>query len=309
MEEISNTTTNNQLTTLDSLAVQAQMFVQSARMNLLQLGRVLTEAKPLVAHGEWENWIRVNTNMSKRAAQQYMQAYAKFGLDPQIAQLGTTKTLKLLPLSEEEREELLQDNDVAAMSSRELDEAIKKQKEKLLKEVRDQVQGEINQEKAAREAAEKEARSLREGMKAAHADSNKSEKVLRELYEKSNNEKEQLVQEKRALEQEIRERDEIIEEQQADYNRAQEELLNVKSTLAKGDAERVPLDQLTPDVFATAVRSFIGTCARMPHMAATFSGMSDTDKTEYDELLRTIEKWAADSRTALDSAIIDGEVI
>ncbi len=308
MNEVSNTSAG-ELSTLDSLAVQAQMFVQSARMNLLQLGRVLTEAKPLVPHGEWENWIKVNTNMSKRAAQQYMQAYSKFGLDPQIAQLGTTKTLKLLPLSEEEREELFQENDVATMSTRELDEAIQKQKDKLIKEVRDQVQGEINQVKAEKEAAEKQVQELQSKVRAVQSDSRVSEKAYKDLWEKSNTEKEKLAQEKRQLEQDIRERDEIIEEQQADYDRAQEELLNVKSSIAKGDAERVPLDQLTPDAFGSAVRSFIGTCARMPHMAATFSGMSDNDKHEYDELLRTIESWAAGSRKALDSAIVDGEVI
>ena len=308
MNEVSNTSAGG-LATLDSLAVQAQMFVQSARMNLLQLGRVLTEAKPLVPHGEWENWIRVNTNMSKRAAQQYMQAYAKFGLDPQIAQLGTTKTLKLLPLSEEEREELFQENDVAAMSTRELDEAIQKQKDKLIKEVREQVQGEIDQAKLEKEEAQKKGQELLDKIRAMQSDSRVSEKAYKDLYEKSNTEKEKLVQEKRRLEQDIRERDEIIEEQQADYDRAQEELLNVKSSIAKGDAERVPLDQLTPDAFGSAVRSFIGTCARMPHMAATFSGMSDNDKQEYDELLRTIESLAAGSRKALDSAIIEGEVI
>ena len=127
MTELANTQ-KKEIAVLDNLAMQAKTYIQNARMNLLQLGRVLAEAKPLVPHGEWENWVKTNTSMSKRAAEQYMQAYAEFGLNPQIAELGTTKTLKLLPLTEDEREKLLSENDVSSMSTRQLDEAIRKKK-------------------------------------------------------------------------------------------------------------------------------------------------------------------------------------
>lgn len=282
--------------------MQAKTYIQNARMNLLQLGRVLAEAKPLVPHGEWENWVKTNTSMSKRAAEQYMQAYAEFGLNPQIAELGTTKTLKLLPLTEDEREKLLSENDVSSMSTRQLDEAIRKQKQEALKEARQEVQGELEKERTARIAAEQRAKAAK----------SRPPEVTKELSDKLRSHKEQmerLTRENSILKQEIRERDEELEEQQEDYNRAQEELLNIKSQVAKGDAERVPTDQLTVDAFASAVRAFIGACARMPHMSATFSAMSQIDKNEYDELLRTVEAWAKDSRKALDSVLVDSEVL
>ena len=301
MTELANTQ-KKEIAVLDNLALQAKTYIQNARMNLLQLGRVLAEAKPLVPHGEWENWVKTNTSMSKRAAEQYMQAYAEFGLNPQIAELGTTKTLKLLPLTEDEREKLLSENDVSSMSTRQLDEAIRKQKQEALKEARQEVQGELEKERTARIAAEQRAKA---------AESRPPE-VTKELSDKLRSHKEQmerLTRENSILKQEIRERDEELEEQQADYNRAQEELLNIKSQVAKGDAERVPTDQLTVDAFASAVRAFIGACARMPHMSATFSAMSQIDKNEYDELLRTVEAWAKDSRKALDSVLVDSEVL
>lgn len=301
MTELANTQ-KKEIAVLDNLAMQAKTYIQNARMNLLQLGRVLAEAKPLVPHGEWENWVKTNTSMSKRAAEQYMQAYAEFGLNPQIAELGTTKTLKLLPLTEDEREKLLSENDVSSMSTRQLDEAIRKQKQEALKEARQEVQGELEKERTARIAAEQRAKA---------AESRPPE-VTKELSDKLRSHKEQmerLTRENSILKQEIRERDEELEEQQADYNRAQEELLNIKSQVAKGDAERVPTDQLTVDAFASAVRAFIGACARMPHMSATFSAMSQIDKNEYDELLRTVEAWAKDSRKALDSVLVDSKVL
>lgn len=301
MTELANTQ-RNEVAVLDRLAMQAKICIQNARMNLLQLGRVLTEARPLVPHGEWENWVKTNTSMSKRAAEQYMQAYQEFGLDPQIAELGTTKTLKLLPLTEDEREKLLSENDVSSMSTRQLDEAIRKQKQEALKEARQEVQGELEKERTARIAAEQRA-------KAAESRPPEIPKELSDKLRDHEEKLERLTRENSGLKQEIRERDEELEEQQADYNRAQEELLNIKSQVAKGDAERVPTDQLTVDAFASAVRAFIGACARMPHMSATFSAMSQIDKNEYDELLRTVEAWAKDSRKALDSVLVDSEVL
>lgn len=39
-----------QLSQLDGLAVQARLYAENATMSMLQLGRVFTEAKPLVKH-------------------------------------------------------------------------------------------------------------------------------------------------------------------------------------------------------------------------------------------------------------------
>ena len=282
-------------TTLDELAAQARMCVMSARMDLLQLGRVLTEAKTLIKHGEWEDWVRTNADMSVRSAQGYMQAYATFGLNPDIASLGMAKTMKLLPLSEKERETLFAKSDVKSMSSRELDEAIREQKEKLREETRAEFQNKLDIERKARQEAER---------KAAAAESRPPE-IPKEMQDQLDT----VKRENARLKMENKEQAELMGRQQEDYNRIQEELLNVKSSIAKGDAERVPLDQLTPDAFATAVRSFIGTCARMPHMSAAFAGMDDVERQEYDELLKTIESWAAGARKALDSVVFDWEAI
>ena len=303
-------------TTLENLAMQARAFVQNACMNLLQLGRVLCEAKPLVPYGEWDTWIKENAKMSRRTAEQYMQAYTEFGLNSQIAELGTTKVLKLLPMPAQERERLLSENDVASMSTRQLDEAIRQQKANLIKEARAEVQGEIEREREARIAAEKRAKEA-EGrepkvspgmLEKLNSAEERAKSQQAEIERLSRIEKENKA-EKEQLMQEIRVRDEMLEEQQADYDTAQEELLSLKSAIAKGDAERTPSDQLTPDAFASAVRAFIGACARMPHMGTAFSSMSLSQKNEYDELLRTVESWATGSRKALDAVMIEGMVI
>ena len=71
MTELANTG-QGELSLLNGLALQARTLAQSAAMNMLQLGRVLCEAKPLVQHGEWDAWIRENAFMKRRTAETYI---------------------------------------------------------------------------------------------------------------------------------------------------------------------------------------------------------------------------------------------
>lgn len=308
---------------LDGLAMQARMFVQGAAMNMLQLGRVLTEAKPLVKHGEWEAWVKENAKMSERTAEDYMKAYAEFGLDSKVAELGTTKIIRLLPMTPEERQRLLEENDVSEMSTRQLDAAIREQRAKLQAEARAEAQAEIEREREARIAAEKRAEELcnrpaevpedviaelrqqREALRSKDAEIQR----LAAVGQDSVASQQRLARENSNLQREIRERDAMLEEQQAEYDRVQSELLDLQSAQARGDAEREIADELTLEVLSSAVRQFIGVCARMPHMSNSFRAMPTGQRNSYDELLRVVEGWAAGARKALDSYSPEGGIV
>ena len=304
MNELTNTT-GNSLSVLDGLAMQAKMFVSGMAMNLLQLGRVLTEARPLVNHGDWEGWVGENAGISLRKAEQYMQAYATFGERADIAALGTSKVLKLLPLPEAEREEFLTENDVSGMTVREMDEAIKAARA----EERAKAQAEIDE---LRNRPPEVPESLRKSLQEKD-DMITAQSIALEQAKQSGQDAIKEVHELRKknieLEQENQDQAAMLEEAQEDYNRVQDELLAVRSTIAKGDAERMPTDQLTPDAFSEAVRQFIGKVARMPHMRSTFSMMPAHDKEIYQELLCTVESWANGARKALDTTAAEGVIV
>lgn len=107
----------------------------------IEIGKRLTEAKELVDHGQWGQWLQNNVNYSERTAQNLMRVYDSYGekfgmteMDSLFAsdapnvfeELSYTQALALLSLpTEEEREQFVEENDVAAMSTRELQDAIK----------------------------------------------------------------------------------------------------------------------------------------------------------------------------------------
>ncbi|MDD3881917.1 MAG: DUF3102 domain-containing protein [Eubacteriales bacterium] len=310
MSEI--TTTNSaELVTLDTLAAEARVFSENMARNMIQLGRVYTEAKKLVKHGEWTNWIRENGGMSERSAQQLMAIYSRFGERPAFQSIEKSKLFKMLSLPAGTEDDFAEQNDLESMSSREVEEAVKRTKEEM--------QQQIDAEREKREAAEAREAAIRDNPPLpddiAQALQEKDEKIkqyqgeIERVGETSRDlmdEAARLRREKEQLAHDLSENNELLAEVQEQCDRVQAEYLNMQSTLAKGDAERVPSDELTADVFATAVRQFIGTVARMPHMGRVFGSMTFGEKELYGELLSTVESWARDARKALDT--IESEV-
>lgn len=306
MNEIANTQQTG-LTPIAVLAEEARIYSESMAMNMLNLGRVFTEAKKQVAHGEWGDWVQRYSGMSARSAQQLMAIYSRFGDKPAFAGVEKSKMYKMLALPEGTEEAFAEKNDLSVMTSREVEEAVKR--------VREQANEEIRRERAARKAAEERAEELSARPPEVPEEVSAALKSKDAMIEQQKQELERIAatgrdsvaeanrlrSDNNRLRRELNENAELLEETQQECNRAQAELLNLQSTVAKGDAERTPCDELTADTFAAAVRQFIGTCARMPHMGRTFGMMRPEEYHVYDELLRTVEGWAKDARKALDT--------
>jgi hypothetical protein len=78
------TTMASEITTLETLADQinhaheiAMNWAQTAIDRAIEVGRLLSEAKSLVAHGEWRSWVEANCAFQERQAQRYMRAYER----------------------------------------------------------------------------------------------------------------------------------------------------------------------------------------------------------------------------------------
>lgn len=306
MENLANTK-ETEISTIEILAAQARALKMTINVNMWQLARVFVEAKQIVPHGQWGKWLEENAEVSERTAQDMMQAYKRFGGIPQIEGIGKAKLFRMLPLPDGAVEQFLKENDVSNMSTREIERAVK--------QARAEADAEIQKERRARMEAEQRAAA------AEKAKNQPSAELRSELHNNQTRiaqqeaEIERLAKagsiaagEAERLRRELKEQTELLEEQQAEINRAQQELLNMQSAAAKGDAERTPESQLTLEAFSSAVRVFIGTCARLPMMRFAFAAMGPDDLREYRVLLETVEKWAKDSREAMDLDVIDGGV-
>lgn len=322
MQQLANTATQS-LSTIDDLALQAQMFSCGAAMNLLQLGRVLMEAKPLVPHGAWAEWVETNAHLPERRAQEYMQCFRKFGLDQRIAQLGTSQIIALLPMTDEERESLMSREDVTTMTNKELKEAIRQERQKARMEAMSAAEQEIAKAKAEAREAESRAKILQlreakipdsvakeiEETRKQLTIARQNAERFQDMVDRANEMRAEAERKAERMAQELSEAEETLNEQQEALNQAQEELLNLQSAQARGETRHDGGSELTLEVFGAAVREFVGMCARMPYMAGTFAAMPTREKNGYDELLRTMEGWCGKARQAMSSVAVEGGLV
>lgn len=121
------------------IAAEINMINQQTRKILLagavEIGRRLKEAKGLLKHGEWGQWLEESVSYSVSTARRLMQIYEEYGAsfldEPGLSKhapvrdLTYTQALLLLGLPEEEREDFLAHNDVGGMTKLELQQALK----------------------------------------------------------------------------------------------------------------------------------------------------------------------------------------
>lgn len=106
----------------------------------IEIGKLLKEAKQMVGHGNWENWLETEVSYSQRTASNLIRIYDEYGqlflenqIGNQLADLGYTQAVAMLKLDFEERETFVAENDVLSLSTRDLEAAIK-EKNDILRE-------------------------------------------------------------------------------------------------------------------------------------------------------------------------------
>lgn len=188
----------------------------------IEIGRRLHEAKSLLDHGEWGKWLAEKTEFSQRTANNLMKLCEEYadrqitllGAVPNsqaIANLSLTKAIRLLALPEDEREEFVEEHDVDAMTTRELETAIAEKKnaekhaEELAAEVK-KMKAVADQRKAEKiELAKKLKTAEEKAAEKAKAEIENGVKAAREETRRALAERKAALDEKRALEEELAE--------------------------------------------------------------------------------------------------------
>lgn len=157
--------------------------------NSIEIGRRLVEAKSLLEHGTWLDWLEKAVEYSERTAQNLMRIFEEYGADQltllednaktqALADLSYTQAVALLAIPEDEREQFVAEHDIDSMSTRELQQVIK-ERDQARKEREEALHKLENAKQTAIEKAE-EAKRLHEEKQKAESDFRLSDKVLRE---------------------------------------------------------------------------------------------------------------------------------
>lgn len=130
----------NQKRNIDVVTAEIKSLCLEARHMMLiyaiEIGRRLVEAKDILPHGEWGDWLRNEVEFSQSTANKHMKLFEKFGAR-QISLLGAelnsetftnltySQALKLISVPDEELEDFVKDNDIEHKSVREIERLVK----------------------------------------------------------------------------------------------------------------------------------------------------------------------------------------
>lgn len=133
----------------------------------VEIGKRLAEAKEMVGHGGWLDFLKNETEFSSSSASRFMQIAREYGGKasnfPTLGNLSVSNALRLLAVPEDEREEFAQAVDAEHISARELETAIRERDEarKALEEAQSTaIQLTVRTEKQAEQIRELESRPV-----------------------------------------------------------------------------------------------------------------------------------------------------
>lgn len=125
-------------------------YKQVGGQAVLEIGKRLIEAKAQLKHGEWLDWLQDRVEFSEASAQRFMRLAREYGNASLVTDLGTSKALELLALPASEREQFVEENDVAAMTKEQLRQAIRERDEATVLAARERVRAETAEQSRAK---------------------------------------------------------------------------------------------------------------------------------------------------------------
>lgn len=130
-------TTQDNAVALPQLELEIKFYLGQTAQNIIEVGKRLIQAKSLVNHGHWQNWLEKNFQLSQASATRFMNCAERFGNLTTLQGLKSSQMIALLSLpSAEETEKFIAEKAaegkaVAEMTIKELREEIAEHKKKI----------------------------------------------------------------------------------------------------------------------------------------------------------------------------------
>lgn len=99
--------------TLDQLTVEVKFYLKQTAQNIIEVGKRLIQAKALLPHGEFGNWLKNNFGLSHNAANKFMKCAERFSNCSTSNILNQSQMFELLALPADETEAFIEEKAAA----------------------------------------------------------------------------------------------------------------------------------------------------------------------------------------------------
>lgn len=114
---------------IEKTTAEILILKDQTAQNIIEIGKRLIKVKENLQHGQFLNWLENKVEFSRYTANRFMKIATEFSNVSAVQHLGSKKLFLLAGLDEEDRQEVMKENKVEDMTTRELEQVVKEKKE------------------------------------------------------------------------------------------------------------------------------------------------------------------------------------
>ena len=275
----------NNLADLNLLTTEIKFYSQQGLMCFMEVGKRLVEARKLVPHGRWGEYIESNYEFSQRHANRLMEVYESFPNWTPESNLSYKKAYALLDVPAADRETFLSQPHEVNGQQKTVDEMTSRELAATIKALKDIEKAKADSDKLVQDQAA-DITKLKKDLD----DAKVAQKMLADLKKPDT-----VTVEKR------------IEVIPPDYEKLKFKLdtLENENKLLKLQADTRTHEDERDDYLAKAstftarIRNFIRDMAAIGYLGGNFSRLSPQGQKDYEAAITSLEKLCQDMRDQL----------
>ncbi len=278
---------------IERTTAEILILKEQTAQNIVEIGKRLIAVKDNLQHGEFSEWLKERVDISHRTANNFMKVATTFSNSQAIANLGSTKLFLLAGLDEEDRQEVMKENNVEDMTTRQLEQAVREKKE-LKKRLDDE-----------QEYSNKLQKSIQEKEQAIKDLQDKIDKIPvpeKEIIEKEVVKEvipEKVIQEKALLKQQIEKQKQQLVEIQKRAEKAESTLkgIRLENNLAKDEV----YDNAKLDTLIYNINDFLNKNSKYTYLKEDLQHIPSKKRKFVEEKVNSIKEWVMLMEQALDN--------
>ncbi len=278
---------------IEKTTAEILILKDQTAQNIIEIGRRLIEVKEILEHGEYLKWLKEKVDFTERTAQRFVKVATVFSNTTPVSHLGTRKLLALAGLDEEDRQEVMKENKVEDMTTRELERVIKEKKE--IKEQLKEEQEYSNELQEAIKEKENKIKTLQNEIEKIQIPEKEiiKKEVVKEVVP------EHLLREKEMLKQEIAQQQQQLEKLQKRAEKAEETLKSIRleDNLEKDEV----FDTAKLDMLLFNIRDFLSKNSQYTYLKEDLQNIPSKKKKFVEASVNSIKEWAMLMEQALEN--------
>lgn len=278
---------------IEKTTAEILILKDQTAQNIIEIGKRLIKVKDNLPHGEYLNWLENSVDFTERTAQRFVKVAIAFSNTTPVSHLGSRKLFALAGLDEEERQEVMQENNVEDMTTRELEQVIKEKKQ-----IKEQLEAEQDYSSELQEAIKQKEEKIRE----LQTEIEKIQIPEKEIVEKKVVKEivpEHLLREKEMLKQEIEQQKQQLEKLQKRAEKAEGTLKSIR--LEDSLEKDAVFDTAKLDMLLFNIRDFLNKNSQYTYLKEDLQNIPSKKKKFVEASVKSIKEWAMLMEQALEN--------